>query len=148
MSYFVVNHSQKSVYRLSNWRQTYDEVMDENPYWCMSDDIEFYEFEVEPIEAVLKLDYSSNLNVYELPLYIRDPAFLVWYMDTHGFGLYDISRAIKHWDGKPEFKQGEDAIDDLIAWKEEQRYMSGEDDMTGYADTDELMLCEKLQSSM
>lgn len=149
MSYFLVNHSVKHIYKLINdYRQTFDDILDENPTWNLKDNVDYYEDDVDAIQNFVKMDYSTNLSIYELPVYIQDPEFLVWYMDSQGFGLYDISRAIKYWDGKPEFKKGEDAIEDLIAWKEEQKYMSGEDDMTGYADTDELMLCEKMQTAM
>ena len=148
MMSFVVNHSQKNVYRLSNWRETFEEVMDTNPTWSMKDNIEYYEDEPDTIETLLKHDYTTNMNVYELPNYIKDPEFLVWYMDTHGWGLYDISRAVKIWDGTEKFDQANSAIDDMIEWKHEQEYMSGEKDATGYADQDEMMLCETMARVM
>ncbi len=148
MVYFVVNHSHKQIYRLSNWRQTFDEVMDENPSWGMKDDVECYDDDTEAIEGLMKLDYTTNMNVYELPQYVSDPEFLVRYMDSHGSSIYDITRAIKAWDGTDKFKKAHDAIDDMIAWKNEVAYMSGEKDATGYADEDEMMLCETMTRVM
>ena len=146
--YFVVNHSNKYVYRLSNWRETFDEVMDANPNWRIADEFDCFQDDIEPIENLLKLGYATNLGIYELPVYIRDPECLVWYMDTHGWGLYDITRAIKIWDGTEKFTQANSTIDDMIEWKREQEYMSGEKDATGYADQDEMMLCEMMTHIM
>lgn len=148
MAYFVVNHSAKQIYRMTNWRQTFDEVMDDNPSWGMKDDVECYDDDTDAIEGLLRLDYVSNLNVYELPQYISDPEFLVWYMDSHGSSLYDITRAIKSWDGTDKFHKANSAIEDMLAWKHEQEYMSGEKDATGYADEDEMMLCETMNKVM
>ena len=142
MTYFVVNHSYKSIYRLSNWRQTFDEVMDANPTWGMKDDIECYDEDTEAIEELMKLDYITNLNVYELSQYVSDPEFLVWYMGTHEFSVYDITRAINNWEGHSiQFKKAHDALDDFISWKHEQEYMSGEKDEVD-------MLCEKMHTVM
>jgi hypothetical protein len=149
MSYFLVNHSAKQIYRLTGWRDTFEDVMDANPTWNLKDDVEYYEDDVDAIWSFLKLDYSTNLNVYELPTYIHDPEFLVWYMDAQGFSMYDISRAINAWDGNPVlFQKAHDAIDDLMNWKHEQEYMSGEKDATGYADEDEMMLCDTMTRVM
>jgi hypothetical protein len=57
-------------------------------------------------------------------------------MDAHDFSLYDISRAINAWHGKPEFERAQNAIDDLIAWKKNNE----DDDIT--------MLCETMAKSM
>lgn len=127
--YFVVNHSQKYVYRLSHWRETFDEVMDANPTWNMADDFDCFEDDIEPVETLLKLGYATNLGVYELPIYIRDPECLVWYMDTHEFGLYDITRAINVWEqNDTRFQQAQKAVDSLIAHKNELDYMDAVED--------------------
>lgn len=140
MVYFVVNHSHKRIYRLSNWRETFDEVMDANPSWRMKDDVECYDDDTDAIEGLLKLDYTTNMTVYELPQYIDDPELLVWYMNAHGSSMYDISCAINAWDGTDKFEKAHSAIDDLIAWKKEQEYMTG--------DEDEMMLCETMARVM
>ena len=148
MAYFVVNHSHKAIYRLAHWRQTFDEVMDTNPSWSMKDEIECYDDDTDAIEGMLRLDYTINLNVYELPQYMTDPEFLVWYMDAHGSSLYDITRTIKAWDGTDKFQKANAAIEDMLEWKKEQEYMSGEKDATGYADEDEMMLCNTMMRAM
>ncbi len=140
MAYFVVNHSQKRIYRLTHWRETFEEVMDANPDWDMGDDVECYDDDTDAIEGLLKLDYTTNLNVYELPQYMTDPEFLVWYMDAHGASLYDITRAIKAWDGTDKFQKANAAIDDMLEWKK-NNMMSGS---TGYANQDEMMLCDMM----
>lgn len=140
--YFVVNHSQRYLYRLSHWRETFDEIMDINSHWNMSDDFDYLDDEIEPIEQLLNLGYATNLGVYELPIYIRNPEILVCYMDRHGFGLYDISRAINTWEANEEkYKQAQTAVDSLIAEKNELNYMDTQDD-------DIMMLCETMKNVM
>jgi hypothetical protein len=141
MAYLVINHSRKSIYRLCDWRETFDDVMEANPEWGMKDNIDCYDEDLEIIESCLKLDYQTNFEACELPQYIRDPEFLVWYMDAQGFSLYDITRAINFWDGKPEFEKACGAIDDVIAWK---KSMDCADD----DGEDEMMLCAKMQTAM
>ena len=136
MAYFVINHSHKRIYQLCDWRETFDEVMDANPTWSMKDDLDCYDDDHEVVESYLKLDYTTNLGVSQLPYYIRDPEFLVWYMDAHDFSLYDISRAINAWHGKPEFERAQNAMDDLITWKKNNE------------DEDITMLCETMTKSM
>jgi hypothetical protein len=137
MVYFVVNRDFKQVYRLNNWRETFDEVMDANPGWSMQDDIDCYDDDPDVIESYLKLNYKTNLGVYELTQYIRDPEYLVWYMDAHGFGLYDISRAINVWDGEPESIKAHAALNKVA----ERQYMGVEDD-------DVTMLCKTMNKVM
>jgi hypothetical protein len=114
----------------------------------MKDEIECYDDDTDAIEGMLRLDYTINLNVYELPQYMTDPEFLVWYMDAHGSSLYDITRTIKAWDGTDKFQKANAAIEDMLEWKKEQEYMSGEKDATGYADEDEMMLCNTMMRAM
>lgn len=136
MSYFVVNHSRKEIYRLSHWRETFDDVIDANPTWTMKDDVECYEDDVEIVGNLLRLDYSTNIQAHELPIYIRDPEFLVWYMDSHEYGTYDISKIVNSWTDSSTYEKAQDAFDDLLDWKKNKN------------DSDVDMLCEKMQTAM
>lgn len=123
MAYFVVNHSRKEIYRLSHWRETFYDVMDANPIWTMKDSIDCYDDDVPVIESFLKLDYSSNIPVTELLNYIRDPEFLVWYMDSHEYGDYDISQVIDSCDSTELCEKLESAFNDLIEWRKQNNDM-------------------------
>ena len=134
MSYFVINHTRKYVYKLDNWHDTFDDVMDKNPTWQTTDNIDCQDDDSELIGSLLKQQYATNLTVHDLPCYTQDPQFLVWYMNSLGFNIYDISRAINIWEGRPEFQIAQDCIEDLMEWKKEQE------------DVD--MLCDMMSSVM
>lgn len=134
MSYFLINHTRKYVYKLDNWHDTFDDVMDKNPTWQTTDNIDCQDDDSELIGSLLKQQYATNLTVHDLPCYTQDPQFLVWYMNSLGFNIYDISRAINIWEGRPEFQIAQDCIEDLMEWKKEKE------------DVD--MLCDMMSSVM
>ena len=137
MSYFLINHTRKYVYKLDNWHDTFDDVMDKNPTWQTTDNIDCQDDDSELIGSLLKQQYATNLTVHDLPCYTQDPQFLVWYMNSLGFSVYDITRAINIWEGRPEFQIAQDCIEDLMEWKKEQEESNDVD-----------MLCDMMSSVM
>ena len=120
MSYFIINHTRKYIYRLENWHDTFEDVMDKNSTWQTTDNIDCQDDDSELIGSLLKQQYATNLTIHDLPCYTQDPQFLVWYMHSLGFNIYDISRAINIWEGRPEFQLAQDCIEDLMEWKKEK----------------------------
>ena len=85
MSYFIINHTRKYIYKLENWHDTFEDVMDKNPTWQMSDNVDFQDDDVEQIELHLKQSYSTNITVYDVAYYTTDPKVLIYYMKCQGF---------------------------------------------------------------
>jgi len=121
MSYFVINHTRKFIYRLENWQDTFEDVMDKNPHWASADNIDFQDDDSEHIGSLMKQQYATNMTVHDLPCYTQDPQFLIWYMNSLGFNVYDITRAINIWEGRPEFQVAQDCIEDLMEWKNDKQ---------------------------
>jgi len=105
---------------LENWHDTFEDVMDKNSTWQTTDNIDCQDDDSELIGSLLKQQYATNLTIHDLPCYTQDPQFLVWYMHSLGFNIYDISRAINIWEGRPEFQLAQDCIEDLMEWKKEK----------------------------
>jgi hypothetical protein len=108
--------------------------MDKNPQWVMTDNIDCQDDDSEIIGSLMKQCYTTNLTVYELPQYTEDPQFLIWYMNSIGFSIYDITRAINIWEGRPEFKIAQESIEKLMEWKKENE--------------EEQMLCDMMSRVM
>lgn len=145
MSGFAINHSRRHIFRIHSERDTFDDVMEANACWTLQDNIAYIDtYTYNHIEPFLKQDYTSNLRAFEIPIYLRDPEYVVWYMDAHGFSMEDIRGALKIWEGNEKGRIAEEAIEDMLAWKEEQDNMHCEPE----PDTDEELLCEKMQSAM
>lgn len=135
MSYFIINHTRKYVYKLDNWHDTFDDVMDKNPHWLVADHIDFQDDDSEYIGSMLRLHYATNMTIHDLPCYTQDPEFLIWYMNSLGFSVYDMTRAITIWEGRPEFEMAQNSINKLMKWKAEN-------------DDDEDMLCNMMNRVM
>ena len=133
MCYFIINHTRKHVYSLENWHDTFDDVMDKNPQWSTTDNIDYQDDDSEYIGSLLKPHYTTNLTEHDLPNYTQDPKFLIWYMNSLGFNVYDITRAINVWEGLPEFEIAQGCIQELMEWKK---------------DEDEDMLCDMMSRAM
>jgi len=58
-------------------------------------------------------------------------------MHSLGFNIYDITRAINIWEGRPEFQLAQDCIEDLMEWKKEKEESNDVD-----------MLCDMMNSAM
>ena len=136
MCYFIINHTRKHVYSLDNWQDTFDDVMDKNPEWKTTDNIDYQDDNSEYIGSLLKQQYTTNLTVHDLPHYTQDPAFLIWYMNSLGFNVYDITRAINVWEGRPEFEVAQNCIEELMEWKKDNE------------ENDEDMLCDMMSRVM
>jgi hypothetical protein len=136
MCYFIINHTRKHVYSLENWQDTFDDVMDKNPGWRTTDNIDYQDDNSEYIGSLLKQQYTTNLTVHDLPHYTQDPAFLIWYMNSLGFNVYDITRAINVWEGRPEFEVAQNCIEELMEWKKDNE------------ENDEDMLCDMMSRVM
>lgn len=139
MSYFIINHTRKYIYKLENWHDTFEDVMDKNPTWQMSDNVDFQDDDVEQIELHLKQSYSTNITVYDVAYYTTDSKVLIYYMKCQGFNDYDISRAINIWQGLPEFQVAQYSIDELVAWTKGQQ---------NSGDASEMMLCDMMKRIM
>jgi hypothetical protein len=145
MSYFAVNNTRKQIYKLAHRMESFFEVLEFNPLWRERDDIVFVDNDVDPlIGSYMKMDYTTNLDVLEIPLYLNDPEHIVWYMDAHAFRLADICRAITVWEGTEKKKMAEDALEDMLEWKEEQSRMHGYEE----PNDEEEMLCHALDRAM
>jgi hypothetical protein len=136
MCQFIINHTRKHVYSLDNWQDTFDDVMDKNPQWRTTDNIDYQDDNSEYIGSLLKQQYTTNLTVHDLPHYTQDPAFLIWYMNSLGFNVYDITRAINVWEGRPEFEVAQNCIEELMEWKKDNE------------ENDEDMLCDMMSRVM
>jgi hypothetical protein len=136
MCQFIINHTRKHVYSLDNWQDTFDDVMDKNPEWRTTDNIDYQDDNSEYIGSLLKQQYTTNLTVHDLPHYTQDPAFLIWYMNSLGFNVYDITRAINVWEGRPEFEVAQNCIEELMEWKKDNE------------ENDEDMLCDMMSRVM
>jgi len=124
--------------------ESYFEVLEGNPLWTNLDQIVFVDNNVEPIIGnYMKLDYKTNLDPLEIPLYLTDPDYIVWYMDANEYSLDTICRAINVWEGNDK-KRAEEAMEDMLEWKEEQRRMHGYED----PNDDEDMLCATMNRVM
>jgi len=136
MCQFIINHTRKHVYSLDNWQDTFDDVMDKNPQWRTTDNIDYQDDNSEYIGSLLKQQYTTTLTVHDLPHYTQDPAFLIWYMNSLGFNVYDITRAINVWEGRPEFEVAQNCIEELMEWKKDNE------------ENDEDMLCDMMSRVM
>jgi len=144
MSYFVVNQTRKQIYKMAHRMESYFEVLEGNPLWTNLDDIVFVDNDVEPIIGnYMKLDYKTNLDPLEIPLYLTDPDYIVWYMDANEYSLEMICRAINVWEGNDK-KRAEEAMEDMLEWKEEQKRMHGYEE----PNDDEDMLCHAMNRAM
>jgi hypothetical protein len=110
--------------------------MDKNPEWRTTDNIDYQDDNSEYIGSLLKQQYTTNLTVHDLPHYTQDPAFLIWYMNSLGFNVYDITRAINVWEGRPEFEVAQNCIEELMEWKKDNE------------ENDEDMLCDMMSRVM
>lgn len=115
--YFAVNHTLRHIYKLRDFRETFDDVMDENATWGMRDDIDFYEVDILPIETFLLVGYTTNIKPSELSDYIQDPTLLIHYMDKHRYSIDEIKNAIFVWKDTPMYKVCIDTMNELSLCK-------------------------------